>query len=103
MTDPGLAGETVRVPAADIIHVIDPVEAGQLRGVSRFAPAIFKLFTLDFYDDADLERKKVAEMFTMALSPVGVSFWCNQNRSIRVLNHLNNMQYHYFMNGSDWQ
>lgn len=68
MTDPGLAGETVRVPAGDIIHVLDPVEAGQLRGVSRFAPAIVKLFTLDLYDDAELERKKTAAMFAMFIT-----------------------------------
>ena len=42
-TDPGMVGETVRVPASEIIHVMDPVDAGQLRGVSRFAPAIVKL------------------------------------------------------------
>ncbi len=64
-TDPGLSGETVRVPAADVLHVIDPVEAGQLRGVSRFAPAIVKLFLLDQYDDAELDRKKVAAMYAM--------------------------------------
>ncbi|OUS07828.1 phage portal protein [Rhodobacterales bacterium 52_120_T64] len=68
ITDPGLAGETVRVPAADVIHVIDPVEAGQLRGVSRFSPAIVKLFTLDLYDDAELERKKTAAMFAMFIT-----------------------------------
>ena len=34
-TDPGLAGEMVRVPASEVIHVIDPVEGGQLRGVSK--------------------------------------------------------------------
>ena len=42
VTDPGLAGETVRVPASEVIHVVDPVDAGQLRGVSRFAPGIVK-------------------------------------------------------------
>jgi lambda family phage portal protein len=68
MTDPGLTGETVRVPAADVIHIIDPVEAGQLRGVSRFTPAIVKLFTLDLYDDAELERKKTAAMFAMFIT-----------------------------------
>ena len=62
-TDPGLSGETVRVPASEVLHVIDPVEAGQLRGVSRFAPAIVKLFLLDQYDDAELDRKKVAAMY----------------------------------------
>ncbi len=64
-TDPGLAGERVRVPAAEVIHVIDPVEGGQLRGVSKLAPAIVKLFLLDQYDDAELDRKKVAAMYAM--------------------------------------
>jgi lambda family phage portal protein len=64
-TDPGLSGETVRVPATDVLHIIDPVEGGQLRGVSRFAPAIVKLFLLDQYDDAELDRKKVAAMYAM--------------------------------------
>lgn len=68
LTDPGLSGETVRVPASDVIHVLDPVEAGQLRGVSRFANAIVKLFTLDLYDDAELERKKIAAMFAMFIT-----------------------------------
>lgn len=64
-TEPGLAGETVRVPASEVLHIIDPVEAGQLRGVSRFAPAIVKLFLLDQYDDAELDRKKIAAMYAM--------------------------------------
>jgi lambda family phage portal protein len=64
-TDPGLSGEIVRVPASEVIHVIDPVEGGQLRGVSKFAPAIVKLFLLDQYDDAELDRKKVAAMYAM--------------------------------------
>ena len=64
-TDPGLAGDIVRVPASEVIHVIDPVEGGQLRGVSKLAPAIVKLFLLDQYDDAELDRKKVAAMYAM--------------------------------------
>lgn len=65
VTDPGLVGETVRVPASEIVHIVDPVDAGQLRGVSRFAPAIVKLFLLDQYDDAELDRKKVAAMYAL--------------------------------------
>ncbi|CUH70022.1 phage portal protein, lambda family [Thalassovita autumnalis] len=64
-TDPGLSGEIVRVPASEVIHVMDPVEGGQLRGVSKLAPAIVKLFLLDQYDDAELDRKKVAAMYAM--------------------------------------
>src|SRR6185436_17330902 len=33
LTDPGLAGDIVRIPAFEIVHVIDPVDAGQLRGI----------------------------------------------------------------------
>lgn len=51
-----------------MIHVLDPVEAGQLRGMSRFAAAIVKLFTLDLYDDAELEHKKIAAMFAMFIT-----------------------------------
>lgn len=67
-TDPGLAGETVRVPASEVIHVVDPVDAGQLRGISRFAPGIVKLFLLDQYDDAELDRKKVAAMHALFIT-----------------------------------
>lgn len=62
-TEPQLNGETVRVLANDVIHLVDPVDAGQLRGYSRFAPVLAKLFILDAYDDAELDRKKVAAMF----------------------------------------
>ncbi|KAF0115591.1 MAG: bacteriophage capsid protein [Rhodospirillaceae bacterium] len=68
ITDPGLAGETGRVPASEIMHIIDPVDAGQLRGVSRFAPAIVKLFLLDQYDDAELDRKKVAAQYAVFIT-----------------------------------
>jgi lambda family phage portal protein len=37
ITDPGTLGETVRVPASEVVHVIDPVDAGQLRGISANA------------------------------------------------------------------
>ena len=68
MTDPGLAGDIVRVPASEIVHIIDPVDAGQLRGISRFAAGIVKLFLLDQYDDAELDRKKVAAMHALFIT-----------------------------------
>ncbi|MCL2430087.1 MAG: phage portal protein, partial [Alphaproteobacteria bacterium] len=39
------------------------VEAGQLRGLTSFAAAVVKMFLLDVYDDAELERKKQAARF----------------------------------------
>lgn len=56
------AGQKTRVPASEVMHLMDPAEAGQLRGLSRFANVIVKLFVLDQYDDAELERKKTAAL-----------------------------------------
>ena len=55
--------ETVRVPAEDILHIYRPIDAGQIRGLPHVAPAMVRLFLLDQYDDAELDRKKTAAMF----------------------------------------
>ena len=55
--------ETVRVPARDVLHVYRPIDAGQIRGLPHVAPAMVRLFLLDQYDDAELDRKKTAAMF----------------------------------------
>jgi len=68
LTQPDLTTETVRIPALDVIHLMDAADAGQLRGVSRLAPAIVKLFLLDQYDDAELDRKKVAAMYALFIT-----------------------------------
>ncbi|OSM04152.1 putative phage portal protein of lambda family [Magnetofaba australis IT-1] len=56
-------GETVRIPASEIIHIFQPLQEGQIRGLPWIAPALPKLWLLDQYDDAELDRKKVAAMF----------------------------------------
>ncbi len=63
-TDRGAAiPETVRVPAEDVLHIYRPIDAGQIRGLPHVAPAMVRLFLLDQYDDAELDRKKTAAMF----------------------------------------
>lgn len=56
-------GEIVRVPASEILHIYRPLRPGQIRGVPWISPALVKLFFLDQYDDAELDRKKVAALF----------------------------------------
>jgi lambda family phage portal protein len=56
-------GELVRVPADQVCHVFHPIAEGQIRGVPWVAPAMVRLWLLDQYDDAELDRKKVAAMF----------------------------------------
>lgn len=54
-----------RVPAEQVLHIVDPVEGGQLRGISRLAPAIVPLWLLDLYDDAELDRKRTAALYAV--------------------------------------
>lgn len=56
-------GEMTRVLAADVLHVHDPIEAGQIRGLPRLTASIVPLWALDGYDDAEMERKKTAALF----------------------------------------
>lgn len=53
----------VRVAASDICHVFEPKRPGQLRGVSILAPILAKLRNIGDYEDAVLERQKVANLF----------------------------------------
>lgn len=62
-TDQGNKGEIVRVPASEVLHIYRPQRPGQIRGVPWVSPALVKLFLLDQYDDAELDRKKVAALF----------------------------------------
>lgn len=63
-TDQGaLLPETTRVSAEDVLHIYRPIDAGQIRGLPHVAPAMVRLFLLDQYDDAELDRKKTAAMF----------------------------------------
>jgi capsid protein len=55
--------ETVRVPASEVLHIYRPIDVGQIRGLPHVAPAMVRLFLLDQYDDAELDRKKTAAMF----------------------------------------
>lgn len=54
---------TVRVDAAEIMHLFRPLRPGQIRGEPWLARALVKLNELDQYDDAELVRKKTAAMF----------------------------------------
>jgi len=76
-------GERVRIPASEILHVFAPMEAGQIRGLSRLTPAIIPLWMLDLYDDAELDRKKTAALFSLFIKradPDGEFFAQEQQR-----------------------
>jgi lambda family phage portal protein len=53
----------VRVPASEVLHIYKCTRPGQMRGVPLVTPALTRMFFLDQYDDAELERKRIAAMF----------------------------------------
>ncbi len=57
------ANETRAVPAESVLHIYKPLRAGQIRGVTGFAPVLIKLLDIDQYDDAEVIRKKTAALF----------------------------------------
>ncbi|MBB2697687.1 UNVERIFIED_ORG: lambda family phage portal protein [Rhizobium esperanzae] len=60
----GFVGEQVRVPAEEILHLFDSTGfAGQIRGIPHTLSGIVTAAVLDCYDDAELERKRVAALF----------------------------------------
>ncbi len=63
--------ERTRVPAEDVLHIMPARQGGQIRGVPRMARAIVKLFSIDAYDDAELERKKTASLYTGFITKTG--------------------------------
>mgnify|MGYP000896871786 CR=1 FL=1 len=62
-TEMNEVGEKTRVPASEVLHIYPASRAGQIRGLPRMVASIVKMFILDQYDDAELDRKKVAALF----------------------------------------
>lgn len=59
----GLAGTYSIVPAAEVMHLYKPMRAGQIRGIPHTLASIVTAAVTDQYEDAELERKKIAALF----------------------------------------
>ena len=55
--------DRVRVSASNVLHIYRVERPGQIRGIPRTLRALTDLFHLDMYDEAELDRKKVAALF----------------------------------------
>jgi lambda family phage portal protein len=60
--------EVVRIPAEGVLHIYEPNRPGQLRGVSEMASIIAKLRNVADYDDAQLERQRLSNLFTLFIT-----------------------------------
>jgi lambda family phage portal protein len=61
--EPTLGLMPLRIPASELLHFFKCTRPGQMRGVPLITPALIRLFFLDQYDDAELERKRIAAMY----------------------------------------
>lgn len=52
-----------RVPAANVIHLYDPLRPGQLRGLPHLTTALVRLHHVDKMDDTVLLRQELSNMF----------------------------------------
>jgi lambda family phage portal protein len=63
--------DSSRIPAAQVLHVYRVDRPGQLRGVPWFAPVLSRMFLLDQYEDAELDRKKTSALFVAFVKKTG--------------------------------
>ncbi len=55
--------KTYRVKADEIVHLFEPEEFGQVRGIPFLSSSFLRLKDLSEYEDAELVRKKIAAMY----------------------------------------
>lgn len=63
-------GQSVRVPASEILHVYRQLRPGQVRGISWFAPVLIRFNDFDEFADATLMKQKVAACLAVLTSDV---------------------------------
>jgi lambda family phage portal protein len=59
-----------RVPATEILHIFKVKRAGQVRGVTWFAPVILRFRDFDEFEDATLMKQKIAACLAVITSDV---------------------------------
>lgn len=66
----GMPGYTdlVRVPAEEVWHIYEPERPGQMRGVSNAASVITRLRMSGDFEDAVLDRQRLANLFTLFIT-----------------------------------
>lgn len=61
---------STRVPAESVTHVYDQKRAGQVRGVTWFAPVLLRFKDFDEFEDATLMKQKIAACLAVITSDV---------------------------------
>lgn len=67
--DPVLPGAMVRVPADQMVHLFEPLRAGQIRGLPQLTQSLVELFDINGFKDATLLRQKLSNMLVGTFTP----------------------------------
>lgn len=59
------ASQLRRLPADSVVHLYDPLRAGQIRGVPLLTQILILLYELDKYGDATLLRQQLSNMYLL--------------------------------------
>lgn len=60
--------ELIRISAENMLHVVEKQRPGQLRGVTPLAPVMARLRNVGDFDDAQLLRQSLANLYTMFIT-----------------------------------
>ncbi|MBT9386976.1 phage portal protein [Pseudooceanicola sp. CBS1P-1] len=63
-----LALDSVRVPAADVLHIRRADRPGQVRGISWFAPVMLTLGDMSDYQEGEILKQKIAALLAAFVS-----------------------------------
>ncbi|WP_319557912.1 phage portal protein [Thiomicrorhabdus sp.] len=66
--------KTIRIPASKVVHLFQAKRPGQIRGESILTPVLVRLKSLDEFDDAVLERQRLANLFVGFIRKPEVGF-----------------------------
>lgn len=71
----GSSLDLIRVPASEVVHLYEPPRPGALRGVSLLAPVLVRLRSTTDFEDAVLDRQKLANLFTLFITRAMPEDW----------------------------
>jgi lambda family phage portal protein len=59
---PSFSTDLIRVPAAEMVHLFQPLMPGQVRGVAWLAPILLRLHECDIFEDAAIVKQKISAL-----------------------------------------
>jgi lambda family phage portal protein len=106
--DPNAWGDTVRIPAQDVVHGFQTLRPGQLRGITPFASGVLLANDLSDYMDAEVDAAKMAAKYlafvkspTLASRQLGLAVEQNADGNNQYIDDMENAIVEYLNPGEE--